>query len=125
MIRKIERCILSLYYSQQTRLVLCILNMAAYIGYMHVSGQFIKAYYDSLYTKEELDTLDDEELYDVQYFEPTEDSEYLPRGFSRVNFSIPEINDDVKVFEYNTSSIYALELCNYDFIDVEDDEQED
>lgn len=92
---------------------------------MHVSGQFIKAYYDSLYTKEELDTLDDEELYDVQYFEPTEDSEYLPRGFSRVNFSIPEINDDVKVFEYNTSSIYALELCNYDFIDVEDDEQED
>jgi hypothetical protein len=97
--------------------------MSKYLGYMYVSGEFIKSNYDKYYTKEELDAVDVEEMYEIEYFEPPaeDDDKYLPRWFAKVAIKIPDINDDIKVFEFNTSSRYALEVSNYEFIEADDD----
>lgn len=100
--------------------------MSKYLGYMWVSGEFVKSNFDSYYTKEELETIDDEEMYEMQYFEPPEeeDDKYLPRWFGKAAIKIPDINDDIHVFSFNTSSRYALEVSNYDYIEAEDDDNE-
>jgi hypothetical protein len=100
--------------------------MAVYIGHMCVLGEFIIEHYSHLYKKKELSKIEPDEVYEVRYFEVPEEIRYKPPpAFSVVYFNIPEISDGIKQFTFNTSSIYALELCNYDFVGTEDDEQED
>lgn len=100
--------------------------MAVYIGCMCVSGEFIKDNYSGLYKKKELKMIDPEETYEVHYFEVPEEMRYTtPPAFSVNYFKIPDISEDIKQFSFNTSSIYALELCNYDFVEAEDNEHED
>lgn len=87
--------------------------MSVYIGNMYVDGEFIKKHYNTLYTKTELRKIDNEEMYEVDYYEVSEKM-YCQPWCAIVNFKIPDISDDMKSFTFNTSSVYALELCNYD-----------
>lgn len=97
--------------------------MDTYIGNMYVLGEFIKKHYDTLYTKNELKKLDDEEVYEVEYYEVSTEVKFPP-WYSTVHFKIPDINDKMKTFTFNTSSVYALELCGYDFNEITDNEDE-
>lgn len=36
-------------------------------------------------------------------------------------FKIPDISNDIKEVTFNTSSVYALELCNFEMDESEDD----
>ena len=93
--------------------------MDVYIGNIYVIGEFIKKHYKTLYTKKELKKLDDEEVYEVDYYEVPEETEFCP-CYAVVNFKIPAVSNDMKTFTFNTSSVYALELCNYDFNEDEE-----
>lgn len=75
--------------------LLNIVNMLVCIENMYVPGKFIKSHFNSIYTKEELDALKDEDLYNVQYFEPIKDDKYT------VRLSIPKINDYVVTIVFN------------------------
>jgi hypothetical protein len=88
--------------------------MDKYVGYMYVSGEFVKSHYSELYTKKQRKKIDVNECYCVYYYDEPE-TKKCPPWMAYVSFKIPDISDDMKHLTYNTSSIYALELCNYEY----------
>lgn len=92
-----------------------------YIGSMMLSGEFIKKYYDDLYTEIELEQIDDDEGYEVRYYNMMPKKTSWHPCYAINYFKIPEVNNDIKEFEFNTSSVYALELCNYEFMELDEE----
>lgn len=97
--------------------------MDIYVGNMFVLGSFIKKHYNSLYTEVELEKIEDDEMYQVDYYEVPEETKCHP-CFAVNNFRILDINNEMKTFTFNTSSMYALELCGYDFNEYSENEDE-
>lgn len=97
--------------------------MAKLAGYMSVDGSFIKRWYNELYSKKDLDKICNDDIYDVEFYHveiPDMYEKYTKWGESVDYIKIVDINDTLKEFEYNTSSVYAMELSNYEFIDNDD-----
>jgi hypothetical protein len=99
--------------------------VSEHIGIISIDGQFIKKHYDDYYTKRELEKIYDDEFYDVYYYKVHEnmvkDPPFKDNGaFATSYMCIPDINDKLIQFTFNTSSIYSLELCNYEFITQEE-----
>ncbi len=97
--------------------------VSEYIGSMQVDGHFIKKHYDESYSKKELDKIYDDEFYDIYYYKVHENMVKEPpfkdNGAFATNYMcIPDINDKLIQFTFNTSSIYSLEMCNYEFSSV-------
>ena len=101
-----------------------------YFGYYDFPKEFIKKHFDEYYTKKELKSLNNEDLYKICLYKVNDD-EYNRLAddrpwISNMFFMIPEINDTIFHFTYNTSSRFAMELCGYDFMDDnEDNDNED
>lgn len=97
--------------------------MAKLAGYMSFDGAFIKRWYNELYSKTDMDKICDDDMYEVHFYHveiPDMYQKYTKWGESVDCFKIPDISNTLQMFEYNTSSAYAMELCNYEFIDNDD-----
>jgi hypothetical protein len=99
------------------------------IGYSEIDGGFIKKHYDELYKKSLLKKVEDEEYYTVYYYSVKESvynkvNTFTNKAMVTEFFCIPDINDELVYYTFNNSSVYALEKCNYEFNDINDDETE-